>query len=161
MMKTTFFVVTLCAAALFTPSAQAQNIDDSAVWDLIQKGTDAFNAHDATAFANLYAENADFIPPIGGVLHGREQIRIAHENLFRMLPKPAKSTVEKKDEKVRFLTPDLILATGRWITTDTDAVGKSETSEMSFVMLLRRTAGKWQAELTSLTPAVAMPEPGK
>lgn len=161
-MKTTFFMTLLGAATLFTSSVQAQNTtDESGVWTLIQKGVDAFNAHDATAFANLYTENADFIPPMGGVLHGREQIRVAHENLFKMIPKPAKSTLEKKDEKVRFLTSDLILASGRWITTDTYPDGKSETSEMAFTMLLRRSAGQWLAELTTLTPAVPMPGQGK
>jgi uncharacterized protein (TIGR02246 family) len=42
----------------------------------------AWDANDAAAFAAHYAEDADFINPLGGILSGRDAIRTQHVILF-------------------------------------------------------------------------------
>jgi uncharacterized protein (TIGR02246 family) len=42
----------------------------------------AWAAHDAAAYAAHYAEDVDFVNPLGGILSGREAIREQHEFLF-------------------------------------------------------------------------------
>jgi uncharacterized protein (TIGR02246 family) len=42
----------------------------------------AWAAYDATAFASVFAEDAELVNPLGGFLAGREAIRVAHVGLF-------------------------------------------------------------------------------
>ncbi|MBL7798904.1 MAG: SgcJ/EcaC family oxidoreductase [Saprospiraceae bacterium] len=154
-MSNTFKSTVLLLFVAFNLSAQAPN--DDAVYAMLQEGIDAFNARDAVRFANLYADNAEFIAPDGNIFHGREQIRAAHAELFTMIPKPEKSATEYVERKVTMLSADLVLLTARWKSTDSFG-GQDQVSEMSFSFLAKQTNGKWQGQLTTLTPVVPMPQ---
>lgn len=135
----------------------AQTTNNNAVYTMLQEGIDAFNARDAVRFANLYADNAEFIAPDGNILHGKEQIRAAHESLFKVIPKPETSTTEYVERNVTMLSADMVLLTARWKSTDTMG-GQSHVEEMSFSFIAERTNGKWLGKLTTLTPVA--PPPG-
>lgn len=49
---------------------------------LLDAWTDAWNAHDGIAFGALYAADADFVNPLGGILSGRQAIAATHVFLF-------------------------------------------------------------------------------
>jgi uncharacterized protein (TIGR02246 family) len=53
-----------------------------AIAELVAVATAAWTAKDATAYASIYAEDADVINPVGGVLSGREAVRQGHVFLF-------------------------------------------------------------------------------
>ncbi len=157
-MSNTFKSTVLLLFVAINLSAQAPN--DNAVYAMLQEGIDAFNARDAVRFANLYADNAEFIAPDGNILHGKSSIRAAHEALFQMIPKPEKSATEYVERKVTMLSADMVLLTARWKSTDTVG-GQDQASEMSFSFLAKQTNGKWQGLLTTLTPVTPFPENGK
>jgi uncharacterized protein (TIGR02246 family) len=50
--------------------------------DLLGAWEASWNAGDANAFAATFAEDADFVNPLGGILSGREAIRQTHLFLF-------------------------------------------------------------------------------
>lgn len=154
-MLNTFKSTVLLLFVAVNLSAQAP--DDNAVYAMLQEGIDAFNARDAVRFANLYADNAEFIAPDGNILHGKEQIRAAHTELFKMIPAAEKSTTEYVERKVTILSADMVLLTARWKSTDTFG-GQEQVSEMSFSFLAERTNGKWRGRLTTLTPVAPMPQ---
>lgn len=154
-MLNTFKSTVLLLFVAVNLSAQAP--DDKAVYAMLQEGIDAFNARDAVRFANLYADNAEFIAPDGNILHGKEQIRAAHAELFKMIPAAEKSATEYVERKVTMLSADMVLLTARWKSTDTFG-GQDQESEMSFSFLAEHTNGKWQGRLTTLTPVAPMPQ---
>lgn len=137
----------------------AQTADEKAIYAVLEEGSAAFEARDADRFAAIFTEKADFIPPVGHLIHGREAIRQGHIELFKNFPKPSgTATNEYVDRQIRMLTPDLALLTVQDKVTDKngDQVFSQKTSISA---LLRRSEGKWLAELVTLTP-LTVPERG-
>lgn len=162
-MKITLQCTALLFALTFSLAARAQNAaDEKSVWALSQEAMNAFDAFDADRFAAVFSENADFLSPLGHLLHGRTAIHDNHARLFKMWSdhKPEKVAHEITQQHVRFLSPDLALLTMTDKSTQTTS-GKDESSSLSFLMLARRTNGKWLIESVALTPVVPMGEPGK
>ncbi|MFN0013290.1 MAG: YybH family protein [Saprospiraceae bacterium] len=149
-------ILLLFAAACLS----AQTSDENRMYAMLQTGIDAFNARDAVQFANLYADNAEFITPDGHILHGKEQIRAAHEALFTMIPKAEKSTTEYVERKMTMLSADMALLTARWKSTDIIG-GQPNVQEMSFSLLAKQINGQWLGVLTTLTPVVPFTGSGK
>jgi len=65
----------------------------------------AWNAADGTAFAALFAEDADFIHILGGYYLGRAAIEAGHRMIFGTIYKG--STVRYSVEKIRLVRPDV------------------------------------------------------
>jgi uncharacterized protein (TIGR02246 family) len=55
---------------------------ESDIIDLLDRWTAAWSAKDATAFAAVYAVDADFVNPLGAVVPGRTAIEATHAFLF-------------------------------------------------------------------------------
>jgi uncharacterized protein (TIGR02246 family) len=142
-------------------SARAQN-DEKGVIARSQEIGQAFDAHDADRFAAYFSETADFLSPMGQLLHGRAAIRDAHAGLFKLWAsqKPDKVAHEINGQQVRFLSPDLALLTMTQKTTVTMG-GKDDVDTTSFVVLFRRADGQWLVESAALTPVQPMGGPKK
>ena len=67
----------------------------------------AWNAADGAAFAEPFADDADFIHILGGYYTGRETIRAGHRMIFGTIYKG--STVHYSVEKIKFLRPDIAI----------------------------------------------------
>lgn len=74
--------------AVVTPPMEA------GVVALLDRWTDAWAAMDARAFAATYAEDADFVNPLGAVVSGRAAIEAAHTFLFGSLFAGSRQTWE-------------------------------------------------------------------
>ena len=89
-------------------SAADQNSDQAAIRQTVMGLQDAWNRHDMKAFANLFAEDADFVNVAGAWWKGRAEIeekhRAVHATIFR------DSTLSIEEVDVRFLTPDIAIA---------------------------------------------------
>ena len=89
-------------------SATDQNSDQAAIRQTVMGLQDAWNRHDMKAFANLFAEDADFVNVAGAWWKGRVEIeekhRAVHATIFR------DSTLSIEEVDVRFLTPDIAIA---------------------------------------------------
>ncbi len=74
-------------AAIRVPDAASAAIGASgqrsaAIEDLVAIATAAWSAKDAALYASIYAEDAEVVNPIGGILAGREAVRLGHVFLF-------------------------------------------------------------------------------
>jgi uncharacterized protein (TIGR02246 family) len=73
---------------------------------------EAWNRHDAKAFANLFAEDGDVVNVVGWWWKGRPEIEKklteAHALIFR------ESTLTDNEVHVRFLTPQIAVVHVRW-----------------------------------------------
>jgi uncharacterized protein (TIGR02246 family) len=79
----------------------------------LRKMADAWNSGDATAYANLFTEDADYVTFFGTNLPGRKAIEETHRFLFEGMLKGSKLIKGDVQPKVRFLRPDIaVVVTG-------------------------------------------------
>ncbi len=81
--------------------------DELALHGMVYQLEQAWNAADATAFAEPFTDNADFVHILGGYYTGRAAIEAGHRMIFGTIYKG--STVRYSVEKIRFLRPDVAL----------------------------------------------------
>lgn len=120
---------------------------------------DAWNRHDAKAFAALFSEDADFTNWRGAGASGRSKIEEIHARIFNAIYKD--SQLEHTEIKIRFVRPDVAAVDVAWrLTGATDAQGNTQPERqglLSFVMA--RDPDHWQIvvmhnlDLTALPPA--------
>ncbi len=161
----------LKTAALLLSFSFVQNLDAQTISAADQKGIEecynafmaAFDKLDASALGPWFTENAEHISPMGEIVRGRANLVTSYTNLFTFFksqPKPDKFERKNTEWQSRYLATDLILST--YIGEDISHFGdKTESSKMSVAVLLRKTGGKWLAELITLTPVTPMPVQGK
>jgi uncharacterized protein (TIGR02246 family) len=133
---------------------------DEAVRNVIAGTAEAFdvayNAHDADAVANLFAENAEFLDD-GGLISGRDAIRAAFIEIFTESPE---ATLETVVEDVRLPTPNMAIEEGR--TYASHGLGKPGV-ERRYVVIHTRQGNDWkiasvreEPHASAVTPAEAL-----
>lgn len=104
----------LCAAPCFSPllavafsnaGSGTQKQDRTAIQRSVTALADAWNQHDARAFAMAFAEDADFTNVVGQSAHGRDGIEALHAPFFATIFKDSHLVATIRG--VRFLTADL------------------------------------------------------
>ena len=80
-------------------------LPEESVREVVKDCMDAWNKHDAKAFALLFAEDADFTNWTGQGATGRDAIERYHEPLFATRFKTSHQTTE--NIKVRLVKPDV------------------------------------------------------
>ena len=81
--------------------------EERAVHGMVYQLEAAWNAADGAAFAELFADDADFIHILGGYYTGRAAIEAGHRMIFGTIYKG--SAVRYSVEKIRFLRPDVAI----------------------------------------------------
>lgn len=109
-------VMSIFAAALAVPSlAVERNKDEAAIRELERRTDEAWNRHDAAAYGQRYATDADSVNVLGWWWHGRAQITQkvaeAHALIFRH------SVLRTDEVQIRFLRPDVAVVHVRWSMT--------------------------------------------
>lgn len=79
---------------------------------VVEAFADSWNRHDMAAFAQLFAEDAEFVNVVGLWWKGRDEIRAAHEFTHSTIFKNSRLTL--LDTKVRFPLPGLAIARAHW-----------------------------------------------
>jgi uncharacterized protein (TIGR02246 family) len=125
---------------------------------LIERFVDAWNRHDAKAFAAVFAEDADFTNWRGTSASGRLQIEQFHAPMFAANFKD--SHQEYRDIKIRFVRPGVAAVDVLWdMTGASDAEGNPRPDRnglLSFVMA--KNVERWEIvvmhnlDLTALPP---------
>ena len=151
---------TLCLAS-FTLAAH-DPADEAAIRKLEVQQQEAWNRHDATAYANLFTEDGDCVNVVGWWWKGRAEIEkkltAAYAFVF------AQSTLTIGDVNVRFLTPDMAVAHVRWTMTGArtpHALPKPEQGIQTQV--LQKSGGNWLIAVfqnTNSIPEMPFPEVG-
>src|SRR5512134_2594520 len=96
----------LCAAValLASPSMSVadQQTDEAAIRVLQDRQAEAWNRHDAKAYADLFAEDGDVVNVVGWWWKGRSEIESKLTTAFAFVFRDSALTIT--DVKVRFLT---------------------------------------------------------
>ena len=134
-------------ALLFSMTALGQSgkeADEKALRDVMDRFMDAWNRHDAHAFAAVFAEDADFTNVLGIGASGRAKIEEFHAPVFATI---FKNSHQKHDDiKIRFIRDDIAAVDVHWqMTGATDPQGNPRPDRrglLNFVMA--KDAGRWQ-----------------
>ncbi|MFI5248142.1 MAG: SgcJ/EcaC family oxidoreductase [Nitrospirales bacterium] len=150
-----FLVTTSTAVAQDDP--RNQSADEAAVIAVTSGFVDAWNRHDMKAFAELFAEDADFVNVIGLWWRGRREIQKEHEALHASRMKNSHLTAV--ETTVRFLRPDVAVVHVRWeLAGDTGLEGKPLPPRKGILTHVdAKIGGKWWITSSQNTDIVPLP----
>jgi uncharacterized protein (TIGR02246 family) len=139
--------------------AKGRGIDEQAIRTILKRFMDAWNHHDAKAFAEVFAEDADLTNWLGDGARGRAGIEAMHAPVFDTIFKNSRQ--EHTDIKIRFIRPDVAAVDVRWkMTGATDPQGNPRPERqglLSFVMA--NDAAQWQIVVMHNLDVTALPPP--
>lgn len=134
------------AAILLSGSAYAADIspDDAAIRAVEQRQQDAWNAHDAHAYAAIFTEDTDVVNVLGWWWKGRSELQTKLSGAFASVFAQSTLTVTAVD--VRYLEPGIAIAHVRW----TMKGAKTPTGDLSNLpqvglqtQILQKRDGAW------------------
>jgi len=102
----------LAVAADASGGALASARDEAAIRDLQTRQQDAWNRHDARAYAALFVDAGDAVNVLGCWWKGRGEIERQLTSAFAVGFRESRLTIREVD--VRFLTPAVAVAHVRW-----------------------------------------------
>jgi uncharacterized protein (TIGR02246 family) len=125
----------ICAADLAT--------DESAIRDLVgARQQQAWNKHDAHAYAELFAEDGDVVNVMAWWWKGRAEVESNLTRMFAGIFRESTLTFTQVD--VRFLAPDIAIAHARWRMTGAHMPsGLPEPREGLQTVTVQKRNGKW------------------
>jgi uncharacterized protein (TIGR02246 family) len=136
---------------------QTGETDERAIRAVMDRFVDAWNHHDAKAFATVFAEDADFTNWRGTGASGRTKIEAFHAPVFATIF--SKSHLEYTDIKTRFVRPDVATVDVHWkMSGAIDAQGNPRPEReglLSFVMA--NSAGQWEIVVMHNLDVSALP----
>jgi len=131
--------------ALFPLLLMAQTgveADEHAIRAVMDRFMDAWNHHDAEAFA-VFSQDADFTNVRGMGATGRAKIEAFHAPGFATIF--SKSHQEYTDIKTRFLRPDVAAVDVRWkMTGAMDPQGNLRDRDGLLNFVMEKNAGRWE-----------------
>lgn len=153
-------LVLAASAAALAQAAHKPGAEEGDVKAVAASFVDSWNRHDMKAFAELFAEDADFVNVIGMWWHGRAEIQKQHEAIHAARMKASHLAATRTE--VSFLRPDVAVMHVRWeLTGEAGPDGKPlgpRTGIVTFVVA--RTAGKWSivaGQNTNVVPPPSAP----
>jgi uncharacterized protein (TIGR02246 family) len=154
-------LVLLSISALLAASPQKTfgvdpSPDEAEIRNIVQtRQQEAWNRHDAKAYAALFTEDGDLVNVVGWWWKGRPQIEQkltdAYVFVFR------ESTLTVNEVQVKFLSPDIAVAHVHWSMVGARTPqGLPEPRQGIQTLTLRKQAGKWL--IAAFQNTNAMPE---
>ncbi len=143
-MKSSFSTTLLACSAVLTLStaSAAQTTDDAAIREVQARQADAWNRHDATAYANLFTEDGEVVNVVGWWWKGRSQIESRLTNAFAFVFHDSRMTIA--DVQTRHLSPGLAIAHVLWTMSGAKTPpGIPEPREGIQIEVLKKVDGKW------------------
>jgi uncharacterized protein (TIGR02246 family) len=157
-MKVRVSLIALVTLLALGATGYGKSTDSAAVADVVNGFVTAWNHHDATALANLYTSDADFVNVIGLWWHGRDEIRAQHQRLHEGRMK--NTTLTSEAPVVRMVSPTVAIAHAKWeLRGDVGAPGwkPSDVRRGIIVDVLVKHDGVWQIATTQNTDIVEIP----
>lgn len=117
--------------------------DESAIRDLVgARQQQAWNTHDAHAYAELFAEDGDVVNVVAWWWKGRAEIETNLTRMFANIFRDSTLTFTQVD--VRFLTPEIAIAHARWTMSGAHMPpGLPEPREGLQTMTVQKRNGMW------------------
>lgn len=165
-MRTPQILVVMLATLLFAgrpTMAQHQTTDNhatdrAAIQQTVERFLDAWNKHDAHAFAMTFTEDADFTNVAGTHARGRANVEAFHAPVFATIFKGSHQTAQIRS--IRFLTPNLAAVDVDWqMTGATFQDGSPQPSLKGLLnwVMAKQTDGSWLIEVMHNTELTARP----
>jgi uncharacterized protein (TIGR02246 family) len=123
--------------------SKSTDADSAAIRQVIADFIDAFNRHDAHAWAMPLAEDGDFTNVTGLYVHGRKDFEARFTELFASRLKAAHRTATVRH--IRFVTPDVAAVDAEWELGGSKASDGSENPVRKglFNFVVTRQNGHW------------------
>lgn len=132
-----------------------QSHDEAGIRDVETRQAEAWNRHDAKAYAALFAQDADVVNVVGWWWKGRPEIESKLVAAFVFVFRD--STLTITEVRVRFLTPDIAVAHVLWSMVGAKTPkGIPEPRQGIQTQVLQRQAGQWL--IASFQNTHAVPE---
>ncbi len=131
--------------------------DRQAIRTVMDRFVDAWNRHDAKAFAAVFAEDADFTNWRGDGASGRSKIEEFHAPMFATIFKNSHQSYTSI--KIRFVRPDIAAVDVRWeMTGATDAQGNPRPPRKGLLdFVMAKNEGQWQITVMHNLDTSALP----
>jgi uncharacterized protein (TIGR02246 family) len=132
----------LASVALGGSASAATSDDESAIRQLQVSQADAWNRHDAAAYAALFTEDGDCVNVLGWWWKGRAQIESKLKAAFAFVFHESQLTVT--DTSVRFLSPTIAIAHVSWTMTGAKTPpGMPEPKQGIQSQVVEKKSGHW------------------
>jgi uncharacterized protein (TIGR02246 family) len=136
-------------------AAAAQSADEAAIRAVQEHQADAWNRHDAAAYARLFTDEGDVVNVVGWWWRGRAQIESKLTSAFAFVFHDSRLTIT--ETSVRFLNPTLAIAHVRWTMTGAKTPPNMPPPKEGIQMqILQKSAGHWLIQ--SFQNTNALPE---
>lgn len=124
------------------PAAADQAKDQAEIRSLQARQAEAWNKHDAAAYAALFTETTDVVNVLGWWWKGRAELAQKLTAAFAVMFRESSLTITAVT--VRFLTPDIAVAHVSWSMTGAKAPpGIPEPRQGIQTQVLQRQGGTW------------------
>jgi uncharacterized protein (TIGR02246 family) len=135
----------ICVVAIVATrpaSAAAQSRDELDIRATATRQADAWNQHDAKAYAALFTDDCDVVNVVGWWWKGRAELERKLTEAFRFVFAESKLTIGAV--QVRFLSPEIALAHVRWTMVGARTpAGLPEPREGIQTLVLTKRTGHW------------------
>lgn len=136
----------------------AEERDRAAIGQMLRQFVDAWNTHDAHAFALTFTEDADFTNVAGMSAHGRDKVKALHAPVFATIFKDSHQTAQIRS--IRFLTPNLAQVDVDWQMTGAtlrDGSPRPDRKGLLDWLVRRQAGGSWLIEVMHNTDLTNVP----
>jgi uncharacterized protein (TIGR02246 family) len=139
--------------------AFGQSSDEAAIRQLQERQADAWNRHDAAAYAKLFTADGDVVNVLGWWWRGRSEIESKLAPAFASVFRDSKLTIA--DVHVRFLSPAVAIAHVRWTMEGAKAPpgGPAPREGIQLQVLTRQSDGWFIASFQNTNSVPEMPFP--
>jgi uncharacterized protein (TIGR02246 family) len=139
------WLLSIAFAGLGGAAAAAATDDESAIRQAQVMQADAWNKHDAKAYAALFTEEGDCVNVLGWWWKGRAEIESKLTAAFTFVFHESQLTVT--DTSVRFLSPTIAVAHVGWTMAGAKTPpGMPEPRQGIEIQVLQKKAGHWMIE---------------
>jgi uncharacterized protein (TIGR02246 family) len=129
-------------AATEAPRGMAQGPGDAEIRQVQVRQAEAWNRHDAAAYARLFSEDGDVVNVVGWWWQGRPEIERKLTAAFAYVFRESNLTIA--EVQVRFLTPEIAIAHVRWTMVGARTPpGMPEPRQGIQTQVLKKQAGTW------------------
>ena len=146
-------LLSLAVVALGGTVSGATSDDESGIRQVQVAQADAWNRHDATAYAALFTEDGDCVNVVGWWWKGRAQIESKLKAAFTFVFHDSQLTIT--GTQVRLLSPTIAIAHVSWTMTGAKTPpGMPEPKQGIQIQVLQKKSGHWLIQSFQNTNAV-------
>jgi uncharacterized protein (TIGR02246 family) len=138
-----FLTLAVLLSACMALGAADRTTDEAVIRDLVgARQQEAWNQHDAHAYAALFAEDGDVVNVMAWWWRGRAEVESSLRGMFANIFRESTLTFRQVD--VRFLTQGIAVAHAQWTMTGTHMpAGLPEPREGLQTLTLQKRNGTW------------------